>query len=287
MACFVIVFGLCAGCAVSRKTAGKSISASPVLLSATKQDLIARYNATATSVVSIDAVANLQLTAGSSYTGVIEQYHEVKAFILSSRPANIRVIGQAPIVGKDIFDMASDGTTFEFFIPSKNQFVTGPTNFERRSAKPIENLRPQHLLDALFWSPIPSDSIVLMEESDQPPPRYILTVANHSAGVPADDWHISRKVWFDRTDLSISRIQLYSEEGTIVSDVQLSDWQPAGGISYPYQILLNRPADDYQLRISLTKLSLNEPVEADKFHLAQPEGSRLVRVGPDFQESQP
>ena len=93
----------------------------------------------------------MKLTAGSAYSGVIEQYHEVNGFILAARPADIRVIGQAPVVSKNIFDMVSDGSTFSIYIPSKNKFIVGPANLERRAEKPIENLRPQHLVDALFW----------------------------------------------------------------------------------------------------------------------------------------
>jgi hypothetical protein len=284
-----LAFASClfAGCAVSQKTAVKPPSAKPVILTASKQDLVARYNAAANAVNSLNATANLQLTAGSAYSGVIEQYHEVKAFILASRPSEIRVIGQAPVVGKDIFDMASDSSTFEVYIPSKNQFVTGPVNFERKAQKPVENLRPQHILDALFWQPIPADSIVLLEESDDSSPAYILTIARPAGNQTASDWRIADKISFDRTDLSISRIQSYGDAGNEMSDVSLSDWQPAGNASYPRQITLARIADDYRLHITITKLSLNEPIAADKFQLVQPVGSKLVRVGPDAEESQP
>lgn len=287
MASLAFVLCFCAGCAVSQKTAVKPPSAKPVALSASKQDLIARYNAAAGAVNSLNAKVNLQLTAGSAYSGVIEQYHEVNGFILALRPSEIRVIGQAPVVGKDIFDMVSDASTFEISIPSKNQFVTGPVNFERKAAKPVENLRPQHILDALFWQPISADSIALLEESDDSSPAYILTVAQPVAGKSTTDWRISAKISFDRTDLSVSRIQTYGDAGNEISDVAMSDWQPAGNASYPRQITLARIADDYRLHITFTRLSLNEPIAADKFQLVQPPGSKLVRVGPDAEESQP
>lgn len=287
MASLAFVLYFCAGCAVSQKTAVKPPSAKPVALSASKQDLIARYNAAAGAVNSLNAKVNLQLTAGSAYSGVIEQYHEVNGFILALRPSEIRVIGQAPVVGKDIFDMVSDASTFEISIPSKNQFVTGPVNFERKAAKPVENLRPQHILDALFWQPISADSIALLEESDDSSPAYILTVAQPVAGKSTTDWRISAKISFDRTDLSVSRIQTYGDAGNEISDVAMSDWQPAGNASYPRQITLARIADDYRLHITFTRLSLNEPIAADKFQLVQPPGSKLVRVGPDAEESQP
>ena len=56
----------------------------------------------------------LKTTTGSAYNGVINEYHEVKAFVLAARPSFIRMIGQVPVVGKTIFDMTSDGR-----IPSK------------------------------------------------------------------------------------------------------------------------------------------------------------------------
>jgi len=286
-ALFIVSLSLFAGCAVSHKTAVKPPAVNRIQLSATKQDLIARFNSTSGSVTSLTATANLQLTAGSSYSGVIEQYHEVKSFILASRPADIRVIGQAPVVGKDIFDMVSDAATFEIFIPSKNEFVTGPVNFDRKAVKPVENLRPQHVLDALFWQPISADSVVLLEQSDEPPSQYVLIVARPLAAKGSSDWELAQKIWFDRSDLTPSRIESYGEGGAPISDIRVSDWQPAGDIPYPRQILLARPTDDYQLQISITKLTLNEPIAPDKFHLAQPEGSKLVRVGPQAQEPQP
>ena len=83
------------------------------LQTATKPDLIARYNQQAETVASMNATVTMTLTAGSAYTGVIKQYHEVKGFILAQKPSSIRVIGQAPVVGTNIFDMESDGETLQ------------------------------------------------------------------------------------------------------------------------------------------------------------------------------
>ena len=155
---------LAAGCAVSRKTAVPPTSRPAPSQTASKEELIARFNQQAQAIASLNAAVKMTLTAGSAYTGVIEQYHQVGGFILAQRPANIRVIGQAPVVGTDIFDMESDGETFRVFIPSKNKFLVGPAHLERPSAKPIENLRPQHLTSAIFWSAIPAGAPVLIEQ---------------------------------------------------------------------------------------------------------------------------
>ncbi|MGH9730879.1 MAG: hypothetical protein ACRD4A_04210 [Candidatus Acidiferrales bacterium] len=268
-------FVLAGGCAVSRKkvTVPATIQSAQT---ATKVDLIALYNREASAVETLNVSVRLSPTAGSALSGVIEQYHEVNGYILAARPASIRVIGQAPVVAKDIFDMASDGQTFRIYIPSKNKFIVGPDNLRRTAAKPIENLRPQHLLEALIWPSIPQSENVLLEEAEALPFRYyVLTVATNGE----QGWELDRKIWFDRATLQMARIQIYGPGGELVSDIRTSDWQPVGGVNYPKDILLARPADEYQLDIHITQLTLNQPIAGDKFQLAQPSGTELVQLG--------
>jgi outer membrane lipoprotein-sorting protein len=269
-----VVALLAFGCAVSKKRVVPPAEVRPAL-EATASQLIAQYNQQARAVRSLNAGVELVPVAGSSYSGVIEEYHDVRGFILAQKPTHIRVIGQAPVVGKNVFDMVSDGETFRIFIPSKNKFIVGPAVFERLSKKPIENLRPQHLLDALFWTEIDLRQQVLFEEFNADAARYyILTVVR---GVSALE--IVRKIWFDRSDLSLARIQLYASGGRLISDIRYAGWQPVADVRYPRQIWLARPRDDYQLEIRLTRLTLNEDIATNRFQLEQPAGTELVRVG--------
>lgn len=241
---------------------------------ATRDQLLAQYNQLAGAVRSLRATVQMAPTAGSTYSGFIEEYHEVKGFILAQKPAHIRVIGQAPVVGKNIFDMTSDGETFRIFIPSKNKFIVGPAALERPAAKPIENLRPQHLLDALFWPEIDRRQQVLFEEFNTDASRYyILTVIRGLSTL-----EIVRKIWFDRADLSVARVQLFSSGGKLLSDIAYSDWQAAADVVYPRQVVLARPHDDYKLALRITELTLNEEISADRFKLEQPPGTDLVRA---------
>jgi hypothetical protein len=97
---------------------------------------------------------------------------------------------------------------------------------------------------------------------------------------------LARKIWFDRSDLNVVRLESYAypPEGKVNSDVHYSDWQPAGATSYPRQITIERPGDDYKLEITLKKLALNESVAPDRFVLPQPPGTELVHVGEDAAE---
>jgi hypothetical protein len=284
------------GCSVSQRTVVKPGEAPAPLQTATKEQLIAQYQKQVQAIHALNAAVTMKLTAGSAYSGVIEQYHEVKGFILAQMPANIRVIGQAPIVSKNIFDMASDGETFHIFIPSKNKFLVGSAKLERPSAKPIENLRPEHILEALFWPPVPEHAPVLFEEASEGASHsYVLTVIRPADGAAAEnatatkaaEWEIVQKTWFDRTDLSISRIELFGSAGKVASDVRYSAWQPAGPASYPRQIALSQPAHDYRLHIAIDRLTVNETIAPDRFALQQPPGTELVRVGEETKEAQP
>jgi len=239
----------------------------PITRDATREGLLEKFNSTAGSINSINATVELKPTAGSKYSGVIEQYHEVKAFLLAARPADIRVIGQAPVIGTTVFDMASDGQEFRVSIPSKNKFLIGPVALERAGSKPIENLRPQHLLDAVLRGGYQTE--------------------------------ILRKIWFDRSVLEVARLQSFGPRGILLSDIRFSNWQsvdaakPAPGApmtastpnqQFPRSIRIERPHDDYRLDLQIAKITLNDDIPLERFKLDQPVGSDLIRVGESPEE---
>ena len=269
----------------------------PVAKDATREELLETYNLIARSTKTLNATVELKPTAGSKYSGVIDEYHEVKAFLLAARPAEIRVIGQAPVIGTTVFDMASDGDTFRVSIPSKKKFLVGAVAAERSSSKPIENLRPQHLLDALLWPEIrKEESVTLREFNDENARYYVLTVLRGGYQV-----EVLREIWVDRSDLQVKRIQTFGPRGLLLSDVRLADWQPSDSVpgqngstsasttapSFPRTIRIERPHDDYKLDLQVTKVTLNDEIPAERFKLEQPAGSELVPVGEIPEKKQP
>ena len=292
----VTVAAISCGCGGAVKTTHNLPSTQVVVVKdAAREELLEKYNGVARGVKSVNATVQLKPTAGSKYSGVIEEFHEVKAFLLAERPAYIRMIGQAPVIGKTVFDMASDAESFRVSIPSKNKFLVGAISLERTSNKPIENLRPQHLLDALLWSEIRKEEDVLFEEfNDEKARYYVLTVLR--GGYRRE---ILRKIWFNRADLEVARLQEFGPRGALLSDVRYSDWEPLNGdqeqtsaaasgiTAFPRVIQIDRPHDNYRLDLQVTKLMLNEDIPADRFKLEQPAGSELVQVGEDAPEKKP
>jgi outer membrane lipoprotein-sorting protein len=294
----VTLAAISCGCKGGRVVTGHTVVAQkPVAKDATREELLEAYNLIARGTKTLNATVELKPTAGSKYSGVIDEYHEVKAFLLAARPAKVRVIGQAPVVGTTVFDMASDGETFRVSIPSKKKFLVGPVAVERASSKPIENLRPQHLLDALLWPEIrKEESVTLKEFNDENARYYVLTVLRGGHQV-----EVLREIWFDRADLQVARMQNFGPKGLLLSDIRLTDWQPpdsaagsnatataANGASpFPRSIRIDRPYDDYKLDLRVTKVSMNEEIPAERFKLEQPAGAELVRVGEATESKQP
>lgn len=296
------VVAICCGCGATSgvKTRTKVDTAQrPLVKDATREELLEKYNLIAQNEKTLNATVQLKPTAGSKYSGLISEYHEVKAFLLAERPERIRVIGQAPVIGTTVFDMASDGTTFRVAIPSKNKFLVGAVAVERNSSKPIENLRPQHLVDALLWNEIRKQESVLFEESNDERSRYyVLTVLR--GGYQTE---ILRKIWFDRADLQVARLQGFGPKGVLLSDVHVSDWQPVDGsapanaaansapatglAAFPRTIHIERPHDDYVLDLQIQKITMNEEIPAERFKLEQPAGAELIRVGEESEDKKP
>lgn len=294
----VTVAAISGGCGGGRVVTGHTVVAQrPAVKDATREELLDQYNLIARSTRTLNATVELKPTAGSKYSGVIDEYHEVKAFLLAARPAQIRMIGQAPVIGTTVFDMTSDSETFRVSIPSKHKFLVGLVAVERNSSKPIENLRPQHLLDALLWPEIRKEEASYVREFNDDTARYYVLTVLHG-GYQTE---VLREIWFDRSDLRVARLYTFGPKGLLLSDVRLADWQtlensasqttPAApadsAVSFPRAIRLDRPHDDYRLDLQVTKISLNEEIPADRFKLEQPAGAELVQVGDAMENKQP
>ena len=271
----VLVALLLPGCAVRRTTRINPSQIPPAPLEASPADLVARINAQNEAIRTLTAIVDLEPTAGSVYSGVIKEYHDVKGFILLKKPAMIRIQGQAPIVRTEIFDMVSDGEEFRLYIPPKQKFIVGKTAFRRPAKNALENLRPQHIEQALMIPGIDRahERYFTQEEEASAGRFFVVTVLESS---DTDELTLKRKIWLDRSNLQIARLQLYGANGTYIEDVHYSDYRDFQGVNYPGRIEVSRPIEDYRLTINIQKATFNEPIAPEKFELKKPENAQLV-----------
>jgi hypothetical protein len=257
-----------------------------VLKDASKEELVARINAEAQKIQTLNATVDIAPSVGGSKKGKVTEYQEIRGYVLVRKPAMLRMIGLFPIVRNRMFDMVSDGVTFRFSLPVKGQFIVGRNDVIHPSHQPLENLRPQHIFDALLLHEIDiNNEIAFLEggtESVVDPktkkhvdaPTYVITVARHGdAG-----WFLSRRIIFSRTDLLPHRQIVYDKLGNVATDARYEDFKDYNGVLFPASIQINRPQEEYDILLSMVKLRVNEPLKDEQFQLPQPPGSQLVRL---------
>lgn len=266
------------GCFVRRRIiTRKGSSATPILLTADKQTLIDRLARNYQDIQSFSATVDMTPALGSSEKSKITEYKDVRGYILFRKPADIRIIGLYPVVRNKAFDMVSNGTDFRLYLPSSNRFVVGSNQLPARSKNKIENLRPQHFLEALLVAPMqPGEKAELMNFTDEDNAVYIL----HFVRVQPDGEILpTRSVWFNRLNLHIARQLVYDQAGNILTDARYSDWQNYDAVPFPKIIDIDRPQDEYAVVLTVVKMEINRGVSNDKFVLEQPEGTQLQVLG--------
>src|SRR5437762_10979978 len=134
------------------------------LKNATKPELVAYINAQAAKIQTMQATVDIATAVGGSKKGKVTGYQEIRGYILVRKPAMLRMIGLFPIVRNRAFDMVSDGQTFKVSIPVKNRFIVGRNDVIHPSGSPLENIRPQHIFDALLLHEIdPKHEVAFLE----------------------------------------------------------------------------------------------------------------------------
>ena len=271
-------------CLFRTRKVERQVSTAP-LKSATQQELIDFVNQQADRIKSLQATVDIDASVGDAKNGRVTDYKEIRGYILARKPAMLRMIGQMPIVRNTAFDMVSDGREFKLWIPAKNKFVVGTNNIEAfQPQQRMENLRPQHIYDALLLREVTPDEIAVLENGTE----TVLDEKKHRVEQPdyrleviakgSNGWYLSRKIEFSRTDLLPHRQQIYDQQGNAVSDANYQDYKDYGGIQFPNTIEIEMPREDYDITLNMVKLDINRQLKDEQFALAQPPGAEVVRL---------
>ena len=258
------------------------------LQSATRDELVNSVNTDAAKIKTMNATVDIDASTGGSKKGKITEYQQIRGYLLAEKPNYLRMIGLLPIVRNKAFDMVSDGDMFKLWVPPKNRFIVGHNAINKPSTSPLENLRPQHISDALLLHEIdPKDEIAVLEGSneiiqdpktkkDVEEPNYILDVVRHDP--QANQWFLARKLYFRRTKLLLYRQVVYDRNGYIATDATYDDFHDVSGVQFPNQIRIWRPQEEYTITLHMVKIELNKTMTPDQFALEQPPGSTLINL---------
>jgi len=266
-------------CVVKRRliTRTGSRNTLPALLTAATPELLQNIAEQFDAVDNFSATVDMTPALGTAEKNQITEYKDVRGYILFRKPADTRIIGLYPVLRNTAFDMVSNGMDFKLYVPSKNRFLVGRDAVERPSRNKLENLRPNHFLDALLVRPVAKDEKVILENyTDESNAFYILHVVREGK---SGELILNRTIWFNRVDLRLARQILLDHGGNILTDARYTDWRAYDGVPFPRHVEINRPVDEYAVVIDVQKMDINKGVSDDKFVLQQPEGTSLQQVG--------
>jgi outer membrane lipoprotein-sorting protein len=283
------------GCLFRSHKVERRISTAP-LKTATPQELFGYINSQAARMQTMQATVDIDTSVGGEKKGKVVDYQEIRGYVLARKPAMLRMIGLMPIVRNRAFDMVSDGEQFKLWIPPKNKFVIGRNDTVHPAANSLENLRPQHIYDALLLRQIDPENEIAVEQNDS---ETVTDVKGHQLQQPdyevdvirkgAQGWFLSRKIIFSRTDLMPHRQLIYDEQGNLATDAHYEDLVDHDGINFPNHIDIWRPQEEYAITLKIVKLQINQPLNDEQFQLQQPPGAEVVNLdqpGPSTRASQ-
>ncbi|MGA7460392.1 MAG: outer membrane lipoprotein-sorting protein [Candidatus Korobacteraceae bacterium] len=278
------------GCLFRTRTAEIRTSTAK-LETATRQELIDRLNTEAAKIKTLNLTVDIATSVGGEKKGKVTDYEEIRGYILVRKPDMLRMIGLFPIVRNKAFDMVSQGDEFKLSIPAKNKFYVGHGSVAHLSSNSLENMRPQVIYNALLMPAIDlQNDIAVLEDSTQiiydpknkktlEQPDYVIDILERKG----DQWYLSRKIIFDRTTLVPHQQLIYDENGAVATEATYQVYQDYNGVRFPSVIQINRPQEEYSIRLTVVKLVINDPLRDDQFALQQPAGSLLV----DLDQPQP
>ncbi len=271
------------GCVFRTRTVEMRTSTAK-LETASKKELVDYINTEASKLQTLNATVDIATSVGGEKKGKVTDYEEIRGYILVRKPDMLRMIGLFPIVRNKAFDMVSVGDHFKLSIPAKNKFYVGHNNVIHPTGNSLEDLRPQVIYSALLLPDInPQNDIAVLEDSNEiiydakkkknlEQPDYVIDII-HRMG---NDWYLLRKIVFDRTNLVPHEQIIYDQKGAVATDVTYQVYQDYNGVSFPNVIQINRPQEEYSIRLTVVKLEINQPLRDDQFALTQPPGSLLV-----------
>lgn len=243
-------------------------------LSLSRAELMDRLETLSSSIetlrASVTYEARVVLPDGEERTS-----QPINGGLVATRPALLRMQGQVPLVAVTAFDMSADAREFRLSIPPRDEFFTGSNEVRVKHENPMVNLRPQDILRSLFVDIRPyleSDRFATVVNQVREGIRsyYVVEFIDLSAG--AENAVVAERLFVDRFDLEIARKRLFNRDGALEMNVEYTGHQEVDGIPFPGEIFMERPLEQYSLRIQFHDTQINVALQENVFDLDPPEG---------------
>ena len=88
----------------------------------------------------------------------------------------------------------------------------------------------------------------------------------------------TRTVVFHRDDLLPYQQDLYDDKNNLETQVIYGRYADFGDNKYPSTVTIKRPLDEYQVVLTVEKVTENMPLSDDQFQIKIPEGTKIQDV---------
>jgi hypothetical protein len=257
------------------------------VLNATPDELVAQINDQWAKFQSLTATVDVRASHLKTQEGTATDYPNFRANLLLRKPGALRVLGHTPLIQTTMFDLASDGTNFKLVIPPENLAYQGLNASRGDSPKWYENLRPDPLFNSMVVRGLdPAEFYSVISDSDTKEDmqtkhlilqsEYILSIVR---GKPGSQEQIPvRVIRFDRENLLPIEQDLYDDKGTLSTQVIYGVYRDFDGTKYPGVITLKVPQNEYQLVMTVERVTANPPLTDDQFQVATPKGATVKEL---------
>jgi outer membrane lipoprotein-sorting protein len=284
---FLIALLSATGCGFRSSHPVKMRTSTATLKDATLEQLVENINTNAEKLKTMKATVDIDSSVLEEKKNRVKDNPQVAGVILVRKPEMLRMRIYFPVLHNVMADMVSNGKNFELASPIKSKFYVGSNQQPvKPSPQPLENLRPQHISDALLLKPIEEGKEIAVLESTtevvKDPKTHkdveqlaytVLVVDKDSTG-----HYLSRRIVFSRTDLLPHEQSIYDRQGRLVTFVRYENFTEYSGISLPAIVSIQRPIEGYGITISMVKLDVNVPLTDEQFVLTQPPGSQVINL---------
>jgi hypothetical protein len=277
------------------------------------QDIVGRINSQG-EIREISSPVTLRFRdLRGAEAGRNKEYPAANGRLILSRPERIRLVVTAPIIGKRIADMVSDGEKFRLKVlwpEDKRKFIVGSNEgrYKRveagtqsddpalQQAGTLANIRPQHITDAFLVAPLELDGqdavyfldeVRRIERDTRPGAKrdaevertyYVLTILERIDSGP--EARVQRRFWFDRTrgGTPLTRYEVY-ENGRPATVVTYDEYLTLeGGRPWPGRVHIERVIDGYAVDVLFerTGVELNGDVPETAFVLENEENLEVI-----------
>jgi len=251
---------------------------------ATLDELLAQINHQDDQIQSLSLAVTITASVGGANVGKVTDYTSLSGFILLQKPDKLRVLGLVPVLHNKAFDMASNGDTFKLLIPAKGKLITGSNKIEKPSPVALENLRPYVFTQSLLIAAVPAADFTYMAAENHfdtdPKNHNLVEKLDYDIGVlhrkdETNQLLPRRIIHISRVDLIPYQQDLYDDQGAIETQAFYSGYRDFNGVQFPATIRILRPQEEYEITLTVEKLTENPKLGADQFELAAPPGIQI------------